>query len=437
MGTIKGRVAAVPLAALMLLSAVAPASAAASPGTEGAAVSAAQTQPPTVSETSYTIPVESTQAIVNDEMVLVEVYEVPTSMDPYTLIKDGFELRGYFFDLDSIVKESCDDLQEKDVTMDYSLPVSSGELDENLGQLPETLEYDEDGWTGTLYPVLSSVNIEVSDKATRSKTNSTTKTFDLGEFNDPTAIPATYNGMPRVSYEINPSGYIEGSSIPSGYTATATYSSKSYYTVATAWTMSATYAGVATYDDLTQFRYTITYKGEEIQPDQVVLNNELITVPRGYEVINGELVKTGFDFSGFFSNMGGLLLIIIGAALIIGAIITGILMGIRRGIFYSRKIVIEAQDDVSGDYSVMQKTRVKPKAPAFTLDTLRAPSAKHFRCEMSGGLANKLRGKIINVSADGRVVTKHRVEPLNDKEKYIFAVDLEHVDSGPMDTFAL
>ena len=436
MGTIKGRVVAVPLLALMLLSAVVPASAAATPDTEETPVSTAQA--PTISEESYTVPMESTQAIVNGEMVLVEVYEVPTSMDPNTLIKDNFELKGYFFGLDSIVKENCDNLQEKTVTMDYSLPVSSGELDENLEQLPETLEYDEDGWTGTLYPVLSSVNIEVSDKATRSKTNSTTQTFDLGEFNDPTKVPKTYNGMSMVGNpEIKASGYIEGSSIPSGYTATATYSSTTYYTIATAWTMSATYSGVATYDDLIKFRYTITYKGEEIQPNQVVLNNELITVPQGYEVINGELVKTGFDFSEFFNDVGGLLLIIIGAALLVGAIITGIVMGIRRGVFYSRKIVIEAQDDVSGDYSVMQKARVNPKAPAFTLDTLKVPSAKHFRCEMSGGLANKLRGKIINVSADGQVVAKHRVEPLNNKEKYIFAVDLEQVDSGPTDTFAL
>ena len=429
MGTIRSRVAAVPLAALMLLSAVTPA----------AAANAAQTPQPTISEASYRIPTESTQAIVNGEMVLVEVYEVPTSMDPNTLIKDGFELRGYFFELNSIIKEDCDAAQEKDVSMEYTTSASSGELSENLGKLPETMEYNEDGWHGTLYPVLSSVNISVSDRSTRSKTNTTTQTFNLGDFNDPSAIPATYNGMNRVSYEINPSGYIDGSSIPSGYTATATYSSKSYYTVATAWTMTATYSGTAIYDDLTKFRYTITYKGDEIQDGQAVLNNELITVPKGYEVIGGELVKTGwsFDFGGFFGNAGIVILVVALLALLAAGIIFGILAGIKRGVFYSRKIVIEAQDDVSGEYEKMQKVRVNPKAPAFTLDTLRAPSARHFRCEMSGGLANKLRGKIINVSADGRVVTKHRVEPLNPKERYIFAVDLETVDSGPMDTFAL
>ena len=203
--------------------------------------------------------------------------------------------------------------------------------------------------------------------------------------------------------------------------------------------MTATYAGTAVYDDLTKFRYTLTYKGDEILEGQAVVDNELITVPRGYEVIGGELVKTGwsFDAGEFFGNAGLVLLALIILALLAAGVVFGILTGIKRGVFYSRKIVIDAQDDVSGEYERMQKVRVNPKSPAFSLDTLRAPASRHFRCEMSGGLANKLRGKIINVSADGRVVTKHRVEPLNSKDKYIFAVSLEDVDAGPMDTFAL
>ena len=71
MGNIKGRVAALPLAALMLLTAVGPVTA-----------FAADQVKPNISAASYLIPTESTQAIVNGEMVLVETYKVPTSMDP-------------------------------------------------------------------------------------------------------------------------------------------------------------------------------------------------------------------------------------------------------------------------------------------------------------------------------------------------------------------
>lgn len=426
MGNIKGRVAALPLAALMLLTAAGPVTALATDQVD-----------PNISAASYLIPTESTQAIVNGEMVLVETYKVPTSMDPNELVKDPFELRGYFFELNSIVKEDFEDAQTKDVTKEYSVAVNSGELSDNIGLLPETLPYEEGNWTGTLYPVLGSVNIQVTDTATRSKTSSTTKTFDLGEFNDPTAIPATYDGMPRTSYDIQPSGYIDGSSIPSGYTATATYAKQSYYKVDTAWKMTATYSGVATCDDLTHFQYTLTYKGDEIQDGQAIVDGKLITVPKGYEVIDGQLVKAGFDFGSFFGNAGVVLLVLVLLGGLAAGVVFAVLAGIKRGIFYSRKITIEAQDDVSGEYSLMQKVRVNPKSPAVTIDTLRAPASRHFKCTMSGGLAKKLRGTIINVSADNRVVTKHRVEPLNDKERYVFAVSLEDVDSGPVDTFAL
>lgn len=145
MGNIKGRVAALPLAALMLLTAAGPVTA-----------FAADQAKPNISAASYLVPVESTQAIVNGEMVLVETYKVPTSMDPNELIKDPFELRGYFFELNSIIKEDFDDAQTKDVTKEYSVAVNSGELADNIGMLPETLSYDEGNWTGTLYPVLGS-----------------------------------------------------------------------------------------------------------------------------------------------------------------------------------------------------------------------------------------------------------------------------------------
>ena len=97
----------------------------------------------------------------------------------------------------------------------------------------------------------------------------------------------------------------------------------------------------------------------------------------------------------------------------------------------------QAQDFDSGNYTTIQKVRLKKKAPNFELDTLKSTSSRHFLCEMSAIMAKNFRGKIINVTADGQVVCKHQVEPINDTDKYVFSVDLEAVESGPIDTFAL
>lgn len=48
------------------------------------------------------------------------------------------------------------------------------------------------------------------------------RTFEV-PVNDPNMIPATYNGLPRIGLEWKENGFVEGSSIPSGYIATATY----------------------------------------------------------------------------------------------------------------------------------------------------------------------------------------------------------------------
>ena len=127
--------------------------------------------------------------------------------------------------------------------------------------------------------------------------------------------------------------------------------------------MTATYSGVATYDELTHFQYTLTYKGDEIQDGQAIVDGELITVPKGYEVVDGQLVKTGFDFGSFFSNVGIVLLLLVLLGGVVTGIVFAILTGIKRGIFYSRKIVIESQDDNSGEYTLMQKVRVNRQAP--------------------------------------------------------------------------
>ena len=41
---------------------------------------------------------------------------------------------------------------------------------------------------------------------------------------------------------------------------------------------------------LTHFQYTLTYKGDEIQDGQAIVDGELITIPKGYEVVDGQLV---------------------------------------------------------------------------------------------------------------------------------------------------
>jgi len=387
-----------------------------------------------MASSAYLVPVERSQSEINGEMVITEVFEVPAAIDPNALIKDNFELSGYLYSENSIVKTPYMEMKQKEVEMTYENAVNSSNLGDHIGELPASMAYEVDGWTGTLYLNPQTIAITATEQSTRSTTKRETKSYNL-EMNDPTLVPESYNGMPRTNLEFTPSGFIEGSSIPSGYIATATYSRRSSYSVDSAWSMTATYGGTATYEDTNNIRYTVTYKGVQIPEDHYVIDGQL--VPVGYTLEDGQIVKLQKDGPSVPFVLGiGLLLIALIAGLVLFAL-WAIQKGLFKKVFYSRKITIQAQDDISGEYAVIQKVRIKTKAPAFTLDTLKAPSARHFLCEMSPTLANNLRGRIINVTADGTLAAKHKVEPINDKEKYVFSVDLERVESGPVDTFSL
>lgn len=434
MGTTKSRFADFSLTAMMLLSAIAPAYAEPAPAlTDGAGTptSAAATQSQ-MADSAYLVPVERSQSEINGEMVITEVFEVPATINPNTLIKDNFELSGYLYSENSIVKTPYMETKQKEVEMQFENAVNSASLADHIGELPVSMAYDVDGWQGTLYLNPQTIAINATAQSTRSSTKKQTKTYNL-EMNDPTLVPESYNGLPRTNLEFTPSGFIEGSSIPSGYTATATYSRRSSYSVDSAWSMTATYSGTATYEDTNNIRYTVTYKGVEVPEDYYVMDGQL--VPVGYTLEDGRIVKIEKENPIMKPLIGaGITLLVI---VLIAGLVLFALWAIKKGLIYSRKITIQAQDDITGEYAVIQKVRIKTKAPAFTLDTLKAPSSRHFLCEMSGQMANKLKGKIINVTADNAAVIKHRVEPLNEKDKYTFSVDLEPVAAGPIDTFAL
>lgn len=416
MAKLNSRIAAFPLAALIAFSTAVPCFAAAPAESQDAPVAIEQDvesiRAPVNS--SDLVPIERNASEINGEMVIVEVFEVDSSLDPNALVKDGFEQGGYFYQKDSIVKTPFTEMKEKDVEMKYTNSTDTDDMSKNVVTLPYSMRYEVDGYVGDLYLNPQTIALTATEQETKSSTKKQVTTTNM-EFDDPSLIPAAYNGLPLKSYSFADGPYMEDSSIPEYFVCTAVYSRTTSWQEDSAWELSAIYEGSVTYENTANVRYTVTYKGTDI--------------PRGYAVVDGELVKSGISV---LPILGGILLIAV-----IGAGIAFLLWAMKHGLIASRKITVEAQDDETGDYSVIQKVRVNKKNPSFTLDTLKAPASRHFLCKMSAKQAKILRGKIINVSADGALVTKHQVQPLNDTDEYVFNVDLEVVSAGPTDAFAL
>ena len=429
-GKIRNKLAAVPLIILLLLSSVLPSEAIAAEG--GAEEVTAK------SSSVDLIPVERSANNINGEMTIVEIFDVSASVDPNDLVKPNFAQSGYLYSMDSIVKNSFTDTREKDVEKEYEATTDTKDWEKNVKKLPPSIEYSEGNYVGTLFLNPQTIDVVVTGTTPKSSTRSVTKTYTM-EYNDPSQIPATVDGLPRTSLTWAEGSYYEGSSIPSSYVATAVYSKQSTTNVDSAWKVVATYQGTARFEDTDNIRYTVTYKGTKI-PENCIVDStgNLIQVPDGYIVDDAGNMVRAPETQGL--SIGGAILKIFVILLIIFAVIAAILAilyGIKRGYISSRKMVIQAQDFDSGNYTTIQKVRLKKTRPNFELDTLKSPASRHFLCEMPAPVAKKFRGKIINVTADGQVVCKHQVEPLNDTDKYVFSVDLEAVDSGPIDTFEL
>lgn len=419
MAKLNGKIAAVPLAALIAFSATAPrVMAASSPPIEAkdepVAIEQEMDSTHTPARSSDLIPIERCANEINGEMVIVEVFEVDASLDPNELVRKNFEQGGYFYKKDSIVKTPFTEVKEKDVEMKYTNGTDTDDMGKNVVKLPYSMRYEMDGYVGDLYLNPMTIALTATEQETKSSTKKQVTTTKM-ELDDPSLIPAAYNGLPLKSYSFADGPYMEDSSIPEYFVCTAVYARTTSWKEDSAWELSATYEGSVTYENTTNVRYTVTYKGTSI--------------PAGYTVVDGELVRTGI---AFLPILGILLL-----AAIVFAGVAFLLWAIKHGLITSRKITVEAQDDATGDYSVIQKVRVNKKNPSFTLDTLKAPASRHFLCKMSAKQAKALRGKIINVSADGALIAKHQVQPLNDTDEYVFNIDLEVVASGPSDTFAL
>lgn len=253
-GKICKKLAAFPLICLLLMAAIVPCSAA-GPDSGGG-------EPVSLTSSADLVPVERSANNINGEMTIVEVFDVSASVDPDDLVKPNFAQSGYLYSMDSIVKNSFTDMKEKDVTQEYEAPADSKELADNIDKLPPSIPYSEDNYVGTLYLNPQTIEVVVTGQTPKTNTRSVTKTFTT-EYNDPSQIPATMNGLPRTSLTWAEASYYEGSSIPSSYTATAVYSKRTTTNVDSAWKVVATYQGTVQFEDTDNIRYTVTYKGTE------------------------------------------------------------------------------------------------------------------------------------------------------------------------------
>ena len=137
------------------------------------------------------IPVKQSEHVIDGRHVIEKVYEVDPSIDPDTLIEDNFEQTGYMYTMTSIVKDVQTVKDEKEMSQDYEVTIQNSNENnartEAIKGMPPYIQYDQDGYKGKLYPILSSLSCEESGRSTYSGYN--TQMMMSWFPKRPTAIP--------------------------------------------------------------------------------------------------------------------------------------------------------------------------------------------------------------------------------------------------------
>ncbi len=429
MHTLKERLAAAGAAAILLCTAAVPCLAGELPAEDIPAAASAPVSggeehpepedPEAAGGKTYLIPVESTQETSGGSLQIREVYEVPESLDPEDLVKEDFVKDGCLWRHDTIVREAVSSTSEQEAELEFVSPSDSGDLAQAISLLPAKMVYDQDGYRGDLYLDPSTVTLTATDTTVQSSTEMETQVYQL-DYNDPSLLPQSYAGLPLTSWTFADGPYIEGSSLPQYYEATAVYSATSSWQVPCAWELKASYRGTAVRNEETGIRYTVTYRGEVIPEGAQIIDGFI--VPEGYELVDGRVQKIS-PFAAILPWLPG----IFTAALTLLVILLGLVLLYqiwRRGLLGPFWLTVYALDPDTGRKKAVQYLWVSRKRNTVTLRVGGLPSATHYLCALSSWRASQLSGTTIRFFEHQQMVASHLISPASDRKKYTFHVDL-------------
>lgn len=352
---------------------------------------------------------------VNGRQILTRVFTVSPDVDPSTLISADFEKDGFIYTFDSIIKTEQEFSDTKRVTKSYDFESATKDLSQNIAQLPAYLEYEDDeGYVGELYLEPRSVTTEATGYHTTSRVVKAEVTYPDLTYNDPSLVPSTTtkNGTTLSLKDISWSegAYLNDSSIPGTYTATATYSKTLYSKVADSYRVTAEYYGDVQQEGIETVEYTVTYLG---------------TLPQhsflGFTWTDGGSSGSGSQSSSFGGAvLRGLLLII--ALLAILVVLLWALMKLIKAI-RNMFVIVQAQDDTTGEYKTTQRVRLKKNDLVIELDTLKAPGARHYMIMIPKKKAEALAGKIITIHSPQETF-QHQVGDAHGMD-YTFQIDFD------------
>lgn len=367
-----------------------------------------------VSAYALEVPVSQTEHEIDGKQILERVYEVSPEVDPTSLIASDFEQNGFIYHMTSIVKDTITVEDEIEVTQEYEVTVSVS--DENsakakaIDSMPSFLDYNQDGYRGKLYPVPSTLTGEITGRTSKTKQDTITKSYTF-DYNDDSLVPTTNNGYSLNSITWSDGGYVDDTSIPSSYVATATYSKSVRSSSVNGWIFKMTYTGNVEYESEDTIRYTVTYTGTVPEPPEPDPIPEPEPEPTFWEKLFGKKETKTTDVTDpanpnvsapakkSSSGVSPIKIILGGICLMTAIASIVFLIYILVRLFKDNRVAIYGMDEMSGEYRPLKYVWFKMGKSEIIIDPLEFPAIQHYRIVLKSGLANRIKGRVITIKA--------------------------------------
>ena len=160
----------------------------------------------TVTASAAYVPEDVVSENRDGRQLIIKTYTLPPDADPSELIEEPFELEGYTYHHLETIKEEQAFKDSKAQTEVVTLETDTDDLAKILEQLAPTMEYNKDGFSGTLTLDHTTIQTEAAGYTTKYYTITDTKQFPGLSRNDPSCVPTTTvkNGSITVLDEIRP-----------------------------------------------------------------------------------------------------------------------------------------------------------------------------------------------------------------------------------------
>ena len=213
----------------------------------------------------YATPQPVSVEMLSDEygaLIMKKTFELPPEIDPQ-MLEQPFEQDGYSFVFREVISTEATSAASARLTSKTAAIVSDTDnLEEVIQRFPDTIVYEQDGYTGRLRLDATSLEIEADEFETF--TYSFTRTRDIPGLgrNDPALVEREWNGktLDGLTFRRGADGR---------YTATATYRGLATSTRPVSFIATVSYYGEVSRISIGNTLYTVIFEGTAIDVQEM------------------------------------------------------------------------------------------------------------------------------------------------------------------------